>query len=219
MHYVTIKSKTLICYFNQNTSVRPFVSPSIHLSLLGTKWPKWLRNDQKGYEMTWVRIDHHIIISYPADLGTKWPKWVRNDLGTKWLLLGTKWPKSRYEMTKVGMKWPGYEMTGNPVDLDIHSIENVKRLYRTLISQLKPWKSYCMYLKEWKLFITSIICRGRPWQGWPILTVLKIGPRVLVYNSNFSYIVLFAWLAGEKVLRIDKFNEQDSRNYFPSADS
>ena len=73
---------------------------------MGTKW-------QKGYEMACVRIDHHIIISYPVDLGTKWPKLVRNDLGTKWLLLGTKWPKGRYEMTKVGTKWPGYEMTGN----------------------------------------------------------------------------------------------------------
>ena len=62
-----------------------------------------------------VRIDHHIVISYPVDLGTKWPKWVRNDLGTKWLLLGTKWPKSRYEMTKVGKKWPGYKMTGNQI--------------------------------------------------------------------------------------------------------
>ena len=68
---------------------------------------------QKGYKMTWVRIDHHIVISYPFELGTKWQKWVRNYLGTKWLLLGTKWPKSWYEMTKVGTKWPGYEMTGN----------------------------------------------------------------------------------------------------------
>ena len=93
-------------------SVRAFVNPSINLC--------WVRNDQNGYEMTkkgskmtWVRIDQHIVISYPVYLGTKWPKWVRNDLGTKWLLLGTKWPKSRYEMTKVGTKWPGYEMTGN----------------------------------------------------------------------------------------------------------
>ena len=113
--YVTIKSKTLICHFSQNTPVRPsvhpFVNPSIHTFLLDTKWPKWVRNDQKGYEMTLVRIDHHIVISYPLDLGTKWPKWVRNDLGMKWLLLGMKWPKSRYEMTKVGTKWPGYEMT------------------------------------------------------------------------------------------------------------
>ena len=96
-HYVTIKSKTLICYFNQNTPVRQSVRQSIHLC--------WVRNDQKGYEMTkkgyemtWVRIDHHMVISHPVDLGTKWPNWVRNDLGTKWLLLGTKWPK-------VGMKW------------------------------------------------------------------------------------------------------------------
>ena len=49
--------------------------------------------------MTSVRIDHLIVISYPVDLGTKW------------LLLGTKWPKSGYEMTKVGTKWPGFEMT------------------------------------------------------------------------------------------------------------
>ena len=86
--------------------VHPFVHPSIHPSLP-------VRNDQNGNEMTWVRIDHHIFISYPVDLGTKWPKWLRNDLGTKWSLLGTKWPKSRYEMIKVGTKWPGYEMTGN----------------------------------------------------------------------------------------------------------
>ena len=103
-HYETIKSKTLICHFSQNTSVRSAVHPSI-------KWPKWVRNDQKGYEMAWVRIDHHVVILYPVELGTKWPNWVRNDLGTKWLLLGTKWPKRRYEMTKVGTKWPGYEMT------------------------------------------------------------------------------------------------------------
>ena len=36
-----------------------------------TKWPKWVRNDQKGYEITWERIDHYIVISYPVDLGTK----------------------------------------------------------------------------------------------------------------------------------------------------
>ena len=84
------------------------IHPSIHPSI---QWPKWVRNDQKGYEMTWVRTDHHIVISYPVQLGTKWPKWVLNDLGTKWLLLGTKWPKSRNEMTKKGTKWPGYEMT------------------------------------------------------------------------------------------------------------
>ena len=106
-HYVTFKSKTLICHFNQNTHVRQ----SIHPPLLGTKWPKWVRIDQKVYEMTWVRTDHHIVISYPTDLGTKWPKWVRNDLGTEWLLLGMKWPKRRYEMTKVDTKWPGCEMT------------------------------------------------------------------------------------------------------------
>ena len=109
----------------QSKHVRPFrkyIHPSIHLSFHpcmhacmhpSIQWPKWVRNDQKGYEMTWVRIDHHIVISYPVELGTKWPKWVRNDLGTKWLLLGMKWPKRRYEMTKVGTKWPTYEMTGN----------------------------------------------------------------------------------------------------------
>ena len=120
-HYVTINSKTLTCHFNQNTSVRSSVHPSIHPSfhpcmhacIHPSNDQKWVRNDQKGYEMTWVRIDHHIVISYPVELGTKWPKWVRNDLGTKWLILGTKWPKSRCEMTKVGTKWPGYEMTGN----------------------------------------------------------------------------------------------------------
>ena len=127
LHYVTIKRKTLICHFNQNTPVRPFANPSIHPSLLGTKWPKWVRNDQKRYEMIWVRIDYHIVISYPVDLGTKWPNWVRNDLGTKWLLLGTKWPKSRYEMTKVGTKWPGYEMTGNRY---FSRFRNGKRTFR-----------------------------------------------------------------------------------------
>ena len=39
-HYVTIKSKTLICHFNQNTPVHPFVNPSIHPSIFA------------GYEMT-----------------------------------------------------------------------------------------------------------------------------------------------------------------------
>ena len=62
-HDVTIKSKTLICHFNQNTSVRSSIHPSI-------KSPKWVQNDQKGYEMTWVRIDHHKVISYPVELGT-----------------------------------------------------------------------------------------------------------------------------------------------------
>ena len=114
-HCVTIKSKTLICHFNQNTPVRPSIRSSIHPSIhpstfAGYEMPKMGTKWSKGYEMTWVRIDHHIVISYPVDLGTKWPKWVRNDLGTKWLLLDTKWPKSRYEMTKVGTKWPGYEM-------------------------------------------------------------------------------------------------------------
>ena len=33
-HYITVKSKTLICHFNQNTPVRP----SVHPSLLDTKW-------------------------------------------------------------------------------------------------------------------------------------------------------------------------------------
>ena len=118
LHYVTIKSKTLICHFNLNTPGRPFVSPSIHPSLLGTKWPKWVRNDQKRVRndlgTNWPPYSH-FVLSWPryemTKMGTKWPKWVRNDLGTKWLLLGTKWPKGRYEMTKVGTKWPGYEMT------------------------------------------------------------------------------------------------------------
>ena len=52
LQYVTIKSKTLICHFNQNTPVRPFVNPSIFA----------------GYEMT--------------KMGTKCQKRVRNDLGT-----------------------------------------------------------------------------------------------------------------------------------------
>ena len=38
-HYVTIKSKTLICHFYQNTPVRPSVHPSIHRC--------WVRNDKK----------------------------------------------------------------------------------------------------------------------------------------------------------------------------
>ena len=41
LHYVTIKSKTLICHFNQNTPVRPFVNPSIfagyEMKKMGTK--------------------------------------------------------------------------------------------------------------------------------------------------------------------------------------
>ena len=77
-----------------------------------------LFNYQNGYEMTWVRIDQHIVILCPFGLGKRWPNWVRNDLGTKLLLLGTctNWPKqwvrndqSRYEMTWVrndlGTKW------------------------------------------------------------------------------------------------------------------
>ena len=36
-HYVTIKSKTLICHYNQNTPVRPFVIPCMHPSLLDSK--------------------------------------------------------------------------------------------------------------------------------------------------------------------------------------
>ena len=145
LHYVTIKSKTLICHFNKNTSVHPFVNPSIHLSLLGTKWPKWVRNDQKGYEMTWVRIDHHIVISYPADLGTKWPKWVQNDLGTIWLLLGMKWPKGRYEMTKEGTKWPGYEMTGNlSVDQTLYKIStNYECRNKKEFEEFIPFVRHC----------------------------------------------------------------------------
>ena len=40
-------------------------------------------------------------------------------------------------------------------------------------------------------------------------------------NSNSSSLCLFhaIWLAGEKVLQFDKFYEQESRNYFPSAGS
>ena len=48
LHYVTIKSKTLICHFNQNTPVRSFANPSIHPSID----LYWVRNDQNGYEMT-----------------------------------------------------------------------------------------------------------------------------------------------------------------------
>ena len=47
LHYVTIKSKTLFCHFNQNTPVHPFANPSIHPSI-----HFWVRNDQNGYEMT-----------------------------------------------------------------------------------------------------------------------------------------------------------------------
>ena len=87
-HYVTIKSKTLICHFNKNTPVRPFVNQSIHPSIhpsifLGTKWPKWVWNDKAGYEMT----------------GTNWPPYSH---------FVPSWP--RYETTKMGTKWPGYEM-------------------------------------------------------------------------------------------------------------
>ena len=77
LHYVTIKSKTLICHFNQNTHVRPFVNPSVFA----------------GYEMT--------------KMGTKWPKRARNDLGMNFPLYShfvPSWP--RYEMTKMGTKWP-----------------------------------------------------------------------------------------------------------------
>ena len=84
-YFVTIKSKTLIYHFNQNTPVRPFFSPSIHLSIFAE------------YEMT--------------KMATKWPKGVRSDLGTNWPPYShfvPSWP--RYEMTKIGTKWPGYEM-------------------------------------------------------------------------------------------------------------
>ena len=80
LHYVTIKSKTLICHFYQNTSVRPFIHPFIFA----------------GYEMT--------------KMGTKWPKRVRNELGTNWPPYShfvPSWP--RYEMTHMGTKCPGYE--------------------------------------------------------------------------------------------------------------
>ena len=42
-----------------------------------------------------------------------------------------------------------------------------------------------------------------------------------MYNSNTSSLFLFRaiWLAEEKVLHVDKFHEQESRNYFPSAGS
>ena len=41
------------------------------------------------------------------------------------------------------------------------------------------------------------------------------------YNSNSSSLCLFRviWLAGEEVLHFDKFHEQESWNYFPSATS
>ena len=40
-------------------------------------------------------------------------------------------------------------------------------------------------------------------------------------NSNSSSLCLFRaiWLAGEKVLHFDKFHDQESRNYVPSAGS
>ena len=42
-----------------------------------------------------------------------------------------------------------------------------------------------------------------------------------LHNSNSSMLCLFwaSWLAGEKVLHSDKFHEQESWNYFPSASS
>ena len=48
-HYVTIKSKTLICHFNQNTSVRSSIHPSIHTSFHPSIHAS---NDQNAYEMT-----------------------------------------------------------------------------------------------------------------------------------------------------------------------
>ena len=41
------------------------------------------------------------------------------------------------------------------------------------------------------------------------------------YNNSNTSLFLFCaiWLAGEKVLHFDKFHEQESRNYFPSAGS
>ena len=41
-HYVTIMSKTLICHFNQNTPVRPFVNPSIFAGYEMTNFYKYV---------------------------------------------------------------------------------------------------------------------------------------------------------------------------------
>ena len=86
-HYVTIKSKTLTCHFNQNASIHSSIHPSIHPSFHpcmhacihpsihpSIQWPKWVRNDQKGYEMTWVQIDHHIVISYAVEEFQTWQR-------------------------------------------------------------------------------------------------------------------------------------------------
>ena len=40
-----------------------------------------------------------------------------------------------------------------------------------------------------------------------------------ISNSLLLCLFLAIWLAGEKVLHFDKVHEQESRNYFPSADS
>ena len=72
-HYVTIKSKTLICHFYPRPSVRQSIRPYIHIHP-SIKWPKWVRKDQKGYEMTWCELT--IIKSFRTQLtkmGTKWP--------------------------------------------------------------------------------------------------------------------------------------------------
>ena len=58
---------------------------------MSTNWPKWVRIDQNGYEltMTWVRIDQ---------MSTNWPKvWVRidqNEYELTWVRvdLSTNWP-------------------------------------------------------------------------------------------------------------------------------
>ena len=49
----------------------------------------------------------------------------------------------------------------------------------------------------------------------------KIAAQTLIrqYNSSSLYLFQTIWLAAEKVLHFDKFNEQESRNYFPSAGS
>ena len=67
-HYVTIKITVNLSFLSKHacSSIHPSTSFAGYEM---TK--KWIRNDQKGYEMTWVRIDHHIVISYPDDLGTK----------------------------------------------------------------------------------------------------------------------------------------------------
>ena len=98
MHYITIKSKTLICHFNQNTPARSFVNPSIfagyEMTKMSTKLPKRVRHD---LGTNWPPYSHFVCF------GTKWPNWVRN--GCYWVRNDQK----RYEMTWVrndlGTKW------------------------------------------------------------------------------------------------------------------